>query len=184
VTSSRFARSRPASARHIERSIECDHDEVMNRSLCFLAWPLLFIVRCGGSDSTAIDGGTDGTIADTSTTDSASDAPSDAPADVITDAGTGCEAGCRACCRQSHPDAGAIIRKDEMTCACNKPGDCEAGTTCGSNLCSAMKETVACIACLDDPDAGDCTQKALAKCAAQPECAAFEQCILACGDGG
>jgi hypothetical protein len=158
----------------------------MKKSLGLLVLPLLFVVRCSGSDSSAIDGGNDGTISDTS----ASDSPSDASAgdvvdtDVVTDAGTVCEAGCRACCRQEHPDAAAIIRKDETNCACAKPGDCEAGATCGNNLCANMKETAACIVCLDDPDSGDCTQKALAKCAAQPECAAFEQCILACGDGG
>jgi hypothetical protein len=158
----------------------------MKRSLCLFALPLLFVVRCSGNDSTAIDGGQDGTIGDTSTDSPPSDAsPGDVVvADVVTDAGDGCDAGCRACCRQTHPDAGAIIRHDEMTCACTKPGDCEGGTTCGPNLCADMKETVGCIACLDDPDAGDCTQKALAKCTAQPECAAFEQCILACGDGG
>ena len=158
----------------------------MNRSLVLLALPLLFVVRCSGSDSTAVDGGSDGTISDTSTDAPPDDAsPNDVVVvDVVADAGELCEAGCRACCRQTHPDAGAITRKDEMTCACSKPGECEAGATCGDNLCSDMKETVSCIACLDDPDAGDCTQKALAKCATQPECAAFEQCILACGDAG
>ena len=158
----------------------------MKKSLGLLVLPLLFVVRCGGSDSTAIDGGTDGTISDMGSADSPTSdvTTNDAGADVITDAGTLCEAGCRACCRQEHPDAATIIRKDEETCACSKPGDCEAGTTCGNNLCSAMKESAACVVCLDDPDSGDCTQKALAKCAAVPECAAFEQCILACGDGG
>lgn len=155
------------------------------RSLYLLALPLLVVVRCSGNDSTAIDGGSDATVGDTST-----DAPGDASpddvvvADVAQDGGDGCDAGCRVCCRQTHPDAGAIIRHDEMLCACNKPGDCEAGATCGNNLCTDMKESLPCIACLDDPDAGDCTQKALVKCAAQPECASFEQCILACGDAG
>lgn len=163
----------------------------MKRALAFasLVLPLVVIARCSGSDSSSIDASVDGTVGDTSTTDAPSDVGStDAPSDVVigdsaSDAAV-CDAGCKACCRQAHPDGGAIIRHDEMVCGCTNPGDCEAGATCGSNLCADQKESVACIACLDDSDAGDCTQKALAKCAIQPECAALEACLVACGDGG
>jgi len=127
----------------------------------------------------------------TTSSDSSSDATSDAPAEDASpdgsdagDASEACDAGCRVCCRQEHPDAAAIIRNDERTCACVQPGDCEAGALCGNNLCADQKEVTSCIQCLDDPDAGDCTQKALAKCATQPECAALEACLVACGDGG
>ena len=140
------------------------------------------LAACGGTDASVTDGGDDATTSDAPTAD-APTATDAADAEPVDDGGA-CDAGCRACCRLAHPEAGVIIRADEKQCACAKPGDCEAGAVCGNNLCADQKETLSCVACLDDPDAGDCTQKALAKCAVQPECAALEACIVACGDGG
>jgi len=142
------------------------------------------LAACGGADTSVGDGGEDATTNDATASDAPDDTSNDAADAAPVDDGGACDAGCRACCRLAHPEAGVIIRNDEKQCACAKPGDCEAGAVCGNSLCADQKETLSCVACLDDPDAGDCTQKALAKCAVQPACAALETCIVACGDGG
>jgi hypothetical protein len=144
-------------------------------------------VYCGGDNNQNPDGGNDATTNDASgmdvvVADTGSDTSNNDTGTM--DAGAdGCAMGmaCRACCDMAYPTAAMEIRTDEQTCACSTPGDCEAGAVCGNNLCMNKAASMACTACLRDPDAGGCQAAAVNKCKGDTACAPYVTCIGGCG---
>lgn len=141
------------------------------------------VSACGGTSTTDVDGGGDATTDSLQTNDTGTnpDAPPGNEAGPPDAGGCAKGTGCGACCAAQYPEGGAVFREAERSCACTTPGDCKGQTVCGGSLCSGVKPSFACEACLNDKDAGDCAAVAAAACAANAECAGLASCLASCG---
>jgi hypothetical protein len=142
---------------------------------------------CGGSDSTAVDGGNDATTQDTGTTDTGATDTGGPETSGGPDAAGGdaaCQGlgnfGCRACCAALYPDAAAFFLDQERTCACTTPGDCKGPAVCGNNLCNGQNPSGPCNNCLRNADAGGCNVVAATACLGDPSCAPLATCVADC----
>ncbi len=151
----------------------------------------LGVVACSGSVMMNDDGGVDASskdatsevtfLGDASAFD-AGDAASDA-SDANDDAANPdqpCatdDAGCVACCFNNHPDGSATYFDSLVNCACAKGATCHSASVCLNNLCKGYDPSPTCQTCLDNPDAGDCDNKAINDCSNDVDCVAFFDCL-------